>query len=269
MYDVMPNLSQIYSLRQSFHTLNSNDVLVKSFLEKTETRIFLEKAFREGRINEQLGEPKGFLLENLNPETPELIKYFEEGNEEDVALLFIDITSFSKRISGFPNGKIKSYLDDYYRQIIPIIYENDGEIEKLMGDGIICVFGKPFFKSMIPYNYVYKAEDCAEAVIKKFYGTDKSVKVAIHKGTINYYKVPGEHYGEYTIIGQPMTDLYRLESVSRPNAINFFTESLYDKLGWIYSQFDNTIVYCDSFDIAPLQGVGFKQVKYMMFPDYK
>lgn len=265
----MPNLNQIYSLKQKFYQLNDKDKLVKNFLEETEARDVLKKAFNSGRMNESINETRtfSFLLENLNPAKPDLIEYFDEGKEEDVALLFIDITSFSKTISGWANNKIKNYLDAYYNKVIPIIYENGGEIEKLMGDGIICVFGRPFLKLNSP-DYVYRAEECAEAVIKTFFHTDKNVKVAIHKGTINYYKVPGEHYGEYTIIGQPITDLYRLESVSKPNAINFFTDSSYDWLGWTYSRFDNTLVSCYGFDIANLQGVDYRQVKYMTFPGY-
>lgn len=265
----MPNLNQIYSLKQQFYRLSEEEEEVRDFIEKTEAKDVIEKAFYSGRLNESVSERRmfSFINENLNPETPGLIEYFEEGREEDVALLFIDITSFSKTIAGWSNRRIKAYLDDYYRRIIPIIYDNGGEIEKLMGDGIICVFGKPFLDLEWP-EYTYNAEDCAEAVIKEFHSTTKNVKVAIHEGRINYYKVPGEHYGEYTIIGQPITELYRLESVSRPNAINFYGGSEYDSNGWLFSRFDTTTVYGGEFNISKLQGVDFSAVKYMKFPGY-
>ncbi len=261
----MPNLNQIYSLKQEFYELNVKDRMVKNYLEKSEAKDILKKAFDSGSLNER--RMFSFINENLNPAKPDLIKYFDEGREEDVVLLFIDITSFSKTISGWTNSKMKNYLDDYYKKIIPIIYRNGGEIEKLMGDGIICVFGKPFLDLPNP-QHVYKAETCAEEAIKKFHGSGKNVKVAIHKGTVNYYKVPGEHYGEYTIIGQPITDLYRLESVSKSNAINFYDGSSYDHLGWDYSIFDKSIVSCRGFESGKLQGVDFTKVKYMKFPGY-
>jgi len=266
----MPNLNQIYRLKQEFYQLNTNDISVRDYLEKTKAKDVIKKAFDSEKLNESTRDIRtfSFVTENLNPSKPDLIKYFDEGKDEDVALLFIDITSFSKTILGWSNEKIKEYLDDYYEKIIPIIYKHGGEIEKLMGDGIICVFGRPFLDLSNP-EYVYKAEDCAEAVIKKFYNSNKNVKVAIHKGRINYYKVPGEFYGEYTMIGQPITEIYRLESVSKPNAINFFTGSTYDKLGWTYSRFDNDIVSCLGFDINELQGVDYRQVKYMLFPEYR
>ena len=270
----MPNLRQIYTLKNHFFELNISDSTVKDYLEKIEAADVIRKAFNSGRLAERSGEVKmlSYLTENLNPKQPELIKYFEKELEEDVALLFIDINSFSKVISGWSNAKIKNYLDLYYQEIIPLIYQHGGEIEKLMGDGIICVFGPPFLDKQHP-QYVYNAEACAEAVIKKFYSTSRSVKVAIHNGPITYYKVPSEHYGEYTIIGQPITDLYRLESVSKPNTINFFTDSLYDKLAWTNSRFDTmdtskVVVNCTAFNINPLQGVDFNQIKCITFNGY-
>lgn len=275
----MPNLNEIYRLKEKFYQLSNKDKSVRDFIEKTKAKDVIIKAFDPRTFNEDTSKIRiykedtseirkfSFVYENLNPSKPDLIKYFDEGKKEDVALLFIDITSFSETISDWTNAQIKEYLDEYYEKIIPLIYKYGGEIEKLMGDGIICVFGKPFLNLDDP-EYVYKAEDCAKAVIKEFYNSNKNVKVAIHKGQINYYKVPGEFYGEYTMIGQPITEIYRLESVSKPNAINFFVDSTYDKLGWTKSRFNNDIVLLNTFNINKLQGVNFKQVKYMLFPEY-
>lgn len=266
----MPNLKQIYALKNEYFKLENRDRKTLDYIEKSETRDILNKAFESGRLDKSVRRDVklfSFINEDLNPDKPDLIKYFDEAKEEDVALLFIDITSFSKTIASWSNTEIKNYLDDYYERIIPIIYKHGGEIEKLMGDGIICVFGKPFLLIEDP-EYVYHAERCAEEVIKLFYGSDKNVKVAIHKGKVNYYKVPGDHYGEYTMIGQPITELYRLESVSTPNAINFYSYSSYDQLGWEYSKFDENIMICKYFNIDNLQGVNFKSVKYMKFPKY-
>lgn len=264
----MPNLNQIYDLKKKYFKLDNLDKKVIDYLEKSEAKNVLKKAIATENLNETYRETRmfSFLNESLKVK-PDIIEYFDNSKEEDVALLFIDITSFSKTIQGYTNAQIKTYLDDYYEKIIPIIYEHGGEIEKLMGDGVICVFGKPFLDLPNPM-YVYKAEKCAKEVIKTFYGTNKNVKVAIHKGKVNYYKVPGDHYGEYTIIGQPITDLYRLESVSKPNAINFYSNSSYDKLGWVRSVFKEDEVYCKNCNINPLQGVDYTQIRYIKFPDY-
>ncbi|MGV0938716.1 adenylate/guanylate cyclase domain-containing protein [Empedobacter sp.] len=266
----MPNLKQVYELKEKFYELEFKDKNILEYLKQNEAKEVLLKAFNNGGLNEDINEKVkffSFLTENLNPQKPELIKYFDEGKNEDVVLLFIDITSFSKTIINWSNTQIKDYLDDYYKRIIPIIYKYGGEIEKLMGDGIICVFGKPFLEVESPEN-VYQAERCAEDVIKEFHNSNKNVKVAIHKGEITYYKVPGEDYGEYTMIGQPITELYRLESVSVPNAINFFSESSYDGLGWEKCIWDVTDIIFGQQNINKLQGVDFMSIKNIKIPDY-
>ena len=45
-----------------------------------------------------------------------------------------------------------------------------------------------------------------------------------------YYKTLSEHYEEYKMIGNPLTELYLLESISDSNSINYFERSIYDKL---------------------------------------
>lgn len=254
----MPNLNQIYALKQKYFHLNVSENKALQYIQLNEAKDNFEKGFNNRSINESFREEKLFSFVN-NLEKPNIIKYFEEEREEEVVLLFVDISSFSKTISGFSTKSVKTYLDSYYKTIIPIIYNYGGEIEKLMGDGIIVVFGKPFMEELYPLN-VYKAEECAKEMIQKFRCSDKNVKVAIHIGSITYYKVPG-NYEEYTMIGPPITDLYRLESISETDSINFYSTSKYDKLGWKTSIFkEDTITNFKKFEVK-LQGVDFTIVK--------
>ena len=44
------------------------------------------------------------------------------------------------------------------------------------------------------------------------------------------YKNKSENYPEYTMIGKPITELFRLESIAENNSINFFNFSPYQKM---------------------------------------
>lgn len=265
----MPNLKQILALKKQYSELNEDEIKTQNYLEARELKSRLNKLRRVDFLNES-DDTKlfSFLNEAINLEESTLIQYFENAKEVEVVLLFIDITAFSKTIKGWENKKLKTFLDNYYRKVIPIIYKNKGQIEKLMGDGIVCVFGPPFINSQ-NYNYVFHAEQCAEDVIKEFYNTNMSVKVAIHKGRINYYKVPGDDYAEYTMIGNTITELFRLESISISNSINFYGNSNYDKLGFPLSIFKENIMIGAEVKISPLlSGVDYSLHKYMQFPGY-
>lgn len=231
----MPNLQQIISLRKKYapkQQINDDFNLGRNVIEERRKYIELEKAITSKQIQpllENLRTQKEF---SVTPEkqTSEIIEYFEKREKVNVVLLFIDITGFSTKTRYLSPIEVTNWLDDYYHKLMPIIYSAGGEIEKIMGDGIICIFGKPFLEvEDIKEKYI-KAESCARKIIKKFFGTRNEVKIALHNGPVIYYKTPVEYYEEYTMIGNTLTELYRLESVSKKNSINYFAKSHYAKL---------------------------------------
>lgn len=258
----MPNIRQLISLKEQYATLKSSDKKVKDFLDKA----ILENSTIQKSFNI---EERRFLNESFsfNRAIPELIEYFESQPSEDVVVLFVDIANFSNLTEAKTNKYIISYLDNYYKAAFPTIYKYGGQIEKLMGDGIICVFGKPFIDVSWPVEF-NRAELCAKELVEKFKGSNKEIKVALHNGNVTYYKTPGTMYEEYTMIGKPITEIFRLESVSRKNAINYYEESDYDILLSSYelglSALNPRSYKVFHFD-TQLQGVTQKKVRYIKF----
>lgn len=256
----MPNIRQLVSLKEKYANLD---------LEEKKTKVFLEKGLAKRAIQKSFSfDQRKIILDHfVLPDAPTLIDYFESRPTEDVVLLFIDIARFSTITGSKTNGFITSYLDSFYEAIFPIIYQYGGQIEKLMGDGIICVFGAPFINVFWPQEF-NRAELCAKDVIKKFKGTDKEVKVALHSGNITYYKTPGSDYEEYTMIGKPITELYRLESVAMTNSINFYVKSIYDgmnpqtEIGLSKIKPNEIKSYVS--DVS-LQGVGYSEIMSLKF----
>jgi class 3 adenylate cyclase len=151
-------------------------------------------------------------------------KYLDNGVNVDATLLFIDISDFSTKQSTLNGDQISDFFDEYYDIVIPIIYKYGGEIDKVMGDGIVCVFAPPFL-IISPGERRRNANSCAEEIVKVTKGSKFSSKAAIHSGDIKYYKNKSGYYQEYTIVGKPLTELFRLESVSNDNCINFYADS--------------------------------------------
>ena len=255
----MPNLQQIFELKDQYSQLKKSEKQVKNYLlKKSLDHAGITKAFSfsQKSLNESF---------DLPADKPSVIGYFENVEQEDIVLLFIDIANFSKITERKSNHFITSYLTNYYNKVFPVIYKHGGQIEKLMGDGIICVFGKPFL-DVAWVDEFNRAEECAREIIELLKGTNKEVKVALHSGPINYFKTPTTYYEEYTMIGKPITELFRLESVAKKNAINFYKESIYDgmnpkkELGMSAFKKDEFKLY--GFDVE-LQGVEYNRVRYL------
>ncbi len=203
----MANLQLIGSLHQKYG--NEQSRLARYSRQ-------LNEGFNLGKDRKTLN----FSLQNIEPS---FVPYFKEGVSTEVVLLYIDVCDFSTRFSSLSGKDIGNYFDQYYDIIIPTIQEYGGEIDKIMGDGIICVFGAPFRKVSIQQN-TKSGYDCAKEIIKKTRNTKYSSKVAIHRGEINYFENKTGLYEEYTMIGKPLTELFRLESISKGETINYYSE---------------------------------------------
>ncbi|OPC51643.1 hypothetical protein BAY06_04795 [Elizabethkingia anophelis] len=183
-----------------------------------ETRFFaLNESFNSEKIEKSLPN----VLADLGIS---YTQYFDFGVAADVALLYIDVCSFSTRFGHLVGEDIANYFHKYYDIVIPIIYKYGGEIDKIMGDGIICVFGPPYLENDLT-ECIEKASQCAKEIIRATIGGKFSSKIAFHVGTINYFKNKTGLYKEFTMIGKPLTEIFRLESVSFDERINYYGET--------------------------------------------
>lgn len=267
----MPNLQQIIALRRKYAPLqeisDSFNIQTKELGDYLEFQE-LEKAFSVEHIQplfEHVPKTKFFAI-TAKKQTSNIVDYFEKQEKVHVVLLAVDITHFSSKTNSDSPQEVTERLDNYYRELMPIIYKHGGEIEKIMGDGIICIFGKPFL-NFSDYKIKYrKAEECAREIINHFKNSPNEVKIALHDGPVIYYKTPTEYYEEYTMIGNTLTELYRLESVSMPNSINYYANSYYSRLKGkkpLGLVINNASCWTHSCREYALQGIGKRVVRIL------
>jgi len=218
----MPTIPQIIALKEKYGSKNSI----------TQRQLLL--------LNESTKLSAGQIKNSFSHQglDDRILLFFENQTSADLVLIFIDITGFSTKCRNLTNSQLASYLDNYYDVVIPVIYAHGGEVEKIMGDGIIAIFGQPFLTNAKDELFA-KADKCAKDLIMLLRGTDKEVKVALHDGSIMYYKNKTLNYAEYTVIGKPLTELYRLESVALNNSISYYHISGYD-----YKEYCKSSAFC-------------------------
>jgi hypothetical protein len=83
---------------------------------------------------------------------------------------------------------------------------------KLWVTVLFCIFGPPFQNIDLVEN-INKANKCSKKIIKATKDTIYSSKIAMHCGTINYFKNKSGLYREFTLFGKPLTELFRLHLV--------------------------------------------------------
>jgi len=217
----MPNLQLIERHRRNYH--------LSSRLETKTFSFNLNESFSPDNFQKALSN-------SLAEMGQDFTRYFDHGLPADVAILFIDVCGFSVKYSHLEGEEIAEYFDRYYNEVIPLIYKYGGVVEKIIGDGIIALFGPPFLDESFD-EVINSANKCAKAIIKKTIGSEFSSKVAFHAGTVNYFKNKTGLYYEFTMIGKPLTELFRLESIALDDCINYYGDSLISE--WYSPKFAN------------------------------
>lgn len=158
-------------------------------------------------------------------ENADFLTFFKSNDPVYVCLLYIDVCDFTTKSKNLKGDQISAFFHKYYDIVIPIIYQFGGEVEKIIGDGLIVVFGQPFVSAKRAELFLL-ANACAQELLQKTSGTEYSSKVAFHCGEVNYFINQSGYYHEFSMVGQPLTELFRLESVAENESITYFERTV-------------------------------------------
>lgn len=65
------------------------------------------------------------------------------GDRMESTILCSDIRGFTAMSAGMHPKDVVAMLNDYFSELTPIIFKNDGTVDKYIGDSILAVFGSP------------------------------------------------------------------------------------------------------------------------------
>jgi len=63
------------------------------------------------------------------------------GDRKVVTVLFSDIRNFTRITETLPPDQLVQLLNEYFTEMAKIIFENQGSLDKYIGDAIVAVFG--------------------------------------------------------------------------------------------------------------------------------
>jgi adenylate cyclase len=147
------------------------------------------------------------------------------GDRKVVTVLFSDIRNFTRISESLPPDKLVHLLNEYFTEMAKIIFENQGSLDKYIGDAIVAVFG-----SLIPL------ENSAEAAVrtaiqmmqemvglnekwKTQYGFNMEMGIGINTGEVFLGNIGSPERMEFTVIGDPVNVASRFSSVAKGQQI--------------------------------------------------
>lgn len=141
----------------------------------------------------------------------------KQGQAYNVAILFCDLRGFTSLGESASAEEIILFLNVYFTDISQVISENNGIINKFMGDAVLAIFGLEGGEG----NPVQDAVNASLDIIQ--HSTDLYMPNAMHPesgvgidfGTVVGATIGSEERYEYTIIGDAVNKASRLESLSK------------------------------------------------------
>lgn len=157
------------------------------------------------------------------------------GERVECSILFADICGFTSISEKLSPESIVQMLNEYFSSMTKIIFENDGTLDKFIGDAIMAVFGAPVFSPYSARNAVKTGIDILkklEELQKKWESQGKpsfKVRIGINTGEVIAGNIGSPDKMDYTVIGDNTNMASRIESNANPMTV-LISDSTYVKI---------------------------------------
>ena len=136
------------------------------------------------------------------------------GEAAEVTVMFIDIVGFTRLAEGADPDDVVTDLNDFFDVVIPAIERHHGHANKLLGDGLMAVFGVPEPLDDHADRALAAARDIQASLLKRYEGQLKA-GVGLNSGTVVVGSMGGGRKLDYTIIGDAVNVAARVEAHTR------------------------------------------------------
>jgi adenylate cyclase len=158
------------------------------------------------------------------------------GDRKEVTVLFSDIRNFTSISESMNPDQLVSFLNEYFTEMARIIFENQGSLDKYIGDAIVAVFG-----SLIPLENAAEAAVNTSIVMmqemfrlnekwKRQYGFNMEMGIGINTGEVFLGNIGSPERMEFTVIGDTVNTASRFSGLAKGRQI-LATRSARERLG--------------------------------------
>jgi|JI8StandDraft_1071087.scaffolds.fasta_scaffold00565_9 adenylate cyclase len=143
------------------------------------------------------------------------------GKEQNVAVLFCDIEGFTQLSEELGPEKTIETLSQYHEQMLEVVFNNHGTLDKFLGDGMLVTFGTPMESPNDAENAILAGiamkSKLNEWNLKRKEENQKPIKIriGIHFGPVIVGNVGIAKRLEYTVIGDTVNAASRIEALGK------------------------------------------------------
>lgn len=186
----------------------------------------------------------------------ELIKKIDDWDQPnkirekvEMTILFADIRGFSTMVSALKLEDIMAFLDEFYGAMTKTVFNNEGSIDKFIGDEVMAFFGAPIALKNCSENGVKTAIEMAASFqqLREKFSSDTShfenlgIGIGVNTGEVFIGNVGSKTRYDFTVIGTAVNLARRLCSYAGPDQILTTEETISKIPGMVSSEFVENI----------------------------
>ncbi|MBT6275938.1 MAG: GAF domain-containing protein, partial [Chromatiales bacterium] len=143
------------------------------------------------------------------------------GTDQVVSILFSDVRGFTSTSESMGARETVSMLNEYFEEMVDVVFRHDGILDKYIGDAIMALFGAPFAGDHDADNAVAVANGMMTSL--RALNTRRvrdgrlviEIGVGVSTGMVVAGNIGSTRRMEYTVIGDSVNLASRLEGVTK------------------------------------------------------
>ncbi len=148
----------------------------------------------------------------------------------DITILFSDIRNFTSKCEELEPEKIVEYLNEYFTQMVEVIFSHGGTVNKFVGDMIVAMFGAPsrlVDSERRAIETAIEMQNRIKQIPVPWIRQNFITGIGISSGEVVVGNVGSPQHMDYTAIGDKVNVASRLQSIAKGEQI-LVSRRIYD-----------------------------------------
>ncbi|MBI5301894.1 MAG: tetratricopeptide repeat protein [Chloroflexi bacterium] len=148
-----------------------------------------------------------------------------EGERRNVTVLFADLSGYTSISERLDPEQVYELIDSTLRAFTEEIYKHEGTLDKVMGDGLMALFGAPIAHEDDSARAVRTAFGMQDALrrinadLESRLGITLQVRIGLNAGLVVVGSIGSDLRMEYTALGDTVNVASRLQNAGEPGTI--------------------------------------------------
>jgi class 3 adenylate cyclase/tetratricopeptide (TPR) repeat protein len=148
-----------------------------------------------------------------------------EGERKQITVLFADIVGSLGIIGDRDPEEAQKLLDPVLDMMLEAVHHYEGMVNRVMGDGIMALFGAPLAHEDHAVRACYAALRMQQRItryaeeVRRTHGIPITIRVGVNSGDIVVSSINNDLYMDYTVVGQTAHLASRMEQLAMPGSV--------------------------------------------------